>query len=380
MDFDFSQEQQMLQQMTRELLATESAAPQVRVLADSEDGWDRNTWSKLAELGLIGISIPEEHGGQGLGQIEQALVLEEMGRAALPSPYFATAVLATTALLAGGSEALKQRCLPEIAAGRLTATLAWIEERLSWSPEDVRLSARPEGDGWLLDGTKWVVPWAHAAGIILVAARTPEGVSLFVLERDTPGLQMKPLSTFDPTNRVSRLDFDGVRVEREHLVGRLGGGAQILDEVLLQAALGASAEMLGASRKCLEMAVEYAKTREQFGQPIGMFQAIKHKCADRLVDLEESHSATYYAAWALSATAAGAELATSVAKAFVSDASRRVCSDAIQVHGGIGFTWDYDLHLYFKRAKHLEPLYGDADFHRERALGLALAESSEAPA
>ncbi|HEU0167690.1 MAG TPA: acyl-CoA dehydrogenase, partial [Chloroflexota bacterium] len=324
----------------------------------------------------------------------------EIGRAALPSPYFATSVLVVSALLAGGSEAIKRRYLPEIAAGRLTATLAWLEEPVSWSARDVRLTARPDGDGWLLEGTKWVVPWAHAADLIVVAARTPEGVTLFALDSQqasgsagrerpsmseaegarTAGLTIKPLPTFDMTQRVSRVDFAGVRASREQLVGPPGAGAAVLEEVLLQAALGASAEMLGASRRCLEMAVEYAKTREQFSQPIGMFQAVKHKCADRLVDVEESHSATYYAAWALSAEAAGAELAASVAKAFVSDASRRVCSDAIQVHGGIGFTWDYDLQLYFKHAKHLEPLYGDADFHRERALSLALAESSEVPA
>ncbi len=363
----------MLRQMTRELLEQESSPARVRQLAESADGWDRRTWSQLSDLGLLGVAIPEQYGGQGLGAVEQALVLEEMGRAALPSPYFATAVLASSALTASCSDAQKQRYLPDIAAGRLTATLAWTEEPLSWSASDVQLVARPEAEGWGLNGRKWLVPWAHAADLILVVGRADEGPTLFMVDREAAGMDITPLPTFDITNRVSRIDFRDVRAQ---LVGELGGAEEILDEVLMQAALGASAEMLGASRKCLGMAVEYAKAREQFGQPIGTFQAIKHRCADRLVDVEEAHAATYYAAWALSTRAPGADLAVSVAKAFVSDASRRVCSDAIQVHGGIGFTWEYDLHLYFKRAKHMEPLYGDASFHRERALRLALTDDS----
>jgi alkylation response protein AidB-like acyl-CoA dehydrogenase len=199
------------------------------------------------------------------------------------------------------------------------------------------------------------------------------GITLFAVPRDTPGVEVQPLTTVDLTNRVCDVVLLDVAVESEQIVGRSGEGWPILQTVLEHAAVGACAEMLGAARKSLEMSVEYAKSRVQFDQPIGSFQAVRHKCAEMLLEVEQAHAATYYAAWALSAGAADASLAASVAKAYVSEAARKVCGDAIQVHGGIGFTWEFDLHLYFKRAKHLEPLYGDADFHRERALALKLA-------
>ncbi len=374
MDFDFTEEQLMLRQMTRELLATESTAAKVRQLAESPEGYSPETWQKLAELGLLGVTIPEAFGGQGLGMVEQALILDEMGRAALPSPYFATSVLAAGILIGSGNEALQRRYLPGIASGQIKATLALLEETPAWGPESVQLLAQPDGESWQLNGVKWLVPYAHVADVIIVVARTPgsAGPTIFAIDRNTPGVEIQAVEIVDLSSRVSRVTFRNVCASPDQVLGQVGGAASILNDLLRTAAVAASAEMLGAARKCLEMAVEYAKTREQFGQPIGTFQAIKHKCADMYVEVEESHSATYYAAWALSAGAPNASLAASVAKAYVSDAARKVCSDAIQVHGGMGFTWDYDLHLYFKHAKHLEPLYGDARFHRERALELAL--------
>jgi len=373
MDFDFTDEQLMLRNMTRELLADESTPAAIRRIAETKEGCSLQTWTKLADLGLLGITIPEAYGGQGLGAVEQALVLEEMGRAALPGPYFATAVLAAGALIASGSEDQKRRYLGGIASGNVKATLAVMEDGLTWSASSVQLAARQDGGGYVLNGAKWLVPYGHMADLILVAARDGGGISLFAVDAGTPGMQMDPLETMDLTNRVSHVSFTDVRVDGSALIGQRGAGEDILDGVLDLAAVGASAEMLGAARQCLAMSTEYVKTREQFGQPIGSFQAVKHKCAEMLMEVEQAHAATYYAAWALSAGAPDARLAASVAKAYVSGAARKVCGDSIQVHGGIGFTWDFDLHLYFKRAKHMEVLYGDQDFHRERALQIALA-------
>jgi alkylation response protein AidB-like acyl-CoA dehydrogenase len=388
MDFDFTEEQQMLRQMTREFLAAEAPLATVRRLMEQPEGYSADTWRQMAELGLLGVTIPEAYGGQGLGMVEQALVLEEIGRSALPSPYFATVILASAALATGGSEDQRRRYLGGIAGGQIKATLALLEDRVSWGPEAVRLPAARNGDTYVLNGTKWLVPYAHVADLLLIPARTdgggPEasanggsGITIFAVERESPGVEVRTLETMDLTNRVCAVTLTDARVPAARVIGEIGGGGPLLEAVLQRAAVGASAEMLGAARKCLEMSVEYAKSREQFGQPIGSFQAVKHKCAEMLLEVEQAHSATYYAAWAQSAGAPDAALAASVAKAYVNGAARKVCGDAIQVHGGIGFTWEFDLHLYFKRAKHLEPLYGDVDYHRERALALMLAAQEQ---
>jgi alkylation response protein AidB-like acyl-CoA dehydrogenase len=249
----------------------------------------------------------------------------------------------------------------------------------------VQLSARREGSRYLLNGSKTLVPYAHVADLLLIAARTnpqgdpANGITLFAVPRGTPGLDLRPQTTLDLTNRISALDLRGVAVGADQVIGQVDQGWPILERVLEHAAVGAAAEMLGAARKSLELSVEYVSSRVQFGQTVGSFQAVKHKCSEMLMAVEQAHGAVYYGAWALTADADDAALAASVAKAFVSEAARKVCGDAIQVHGGIGFTWDYDLHLYFKRAKHLEPLYGDADFHRERAVRLQLRQLAQQP-
>jgi alkylation response protein AidB-like acyl-CoA dehydrogenase len=316
---------------------------------------------------------------------ELALVLEEMGCSVYPGPYFATVVLAATAIEASGDPFQVQTYLPAIAAGKLKGTLALLEDALAWGPEGVRLQAISQGADYVLSGVKRFVPFAHVADLLLVAARTGSvsgeetaGITVFALEPGLPGLTLEPNLGMDLTSRTSTLILDNVRVGRDRVIGRPDAGWEILEPTLRRAAVGASAEMLGAARKCLEMSVEYAGVREQFGQPIGAFQAIKHACAEMLMAVETAHAATYYAAWALAAGAPDAALAASVAKAHVSEAARTVCGAAIQVHGGIGFTWEYDLHLYFKRAKHLEPLYGDSDFHREQALRHLLVPRREA--
>jgi alkylation response protein AidB-like acyl-CoA dehydrogenase len=373
-DFDFSEEQVMLRDVTREVLTAQCPPARVRVVMDEADGYDAGLWAQLAETGLLGATIPEEFGGQGLGMVEQALMLDEMGRAAYPGPYFATFVLAAPSIASGSNRPLMQRYLPAFASGEARGTLAMLEDNLSWQPDGVKLRARQQVGQFTLNGSKRFVPFAHVADVIVVAARTSEtsdparGITLFAVPSDTPGVSIEPVVAFDLTNRASTVTFDDVRVGSDAILGRQDDGWSILEGVLQRAAVGSAAEMLGASRKSLDIAVEYAKVREQFGQPIGSFQAVKHKLAEMLMDAENSHAATYYAAWAVAAEAPDAGLAASVAKSFVSEASRHICGDAIQAHGGIGFTWEYDLHLYFKRAKFMETMYGSADAHRELAL------------
>ncbi|MBV9582864.1 MAG: acyl-CoA/acyl-ACP dehydrogenase [Chloroflexi bacterium] len=381
MDFDFTQEQVMLRDLTREFMSRESTPRAVRSFMDDERGYSDATWQQMAEMGLQGVAIDAGYGGQGLGMVELALVLDEMGRAAYPGPFFATVVLAAGAIAASGQENQMARYLPDIAAGRTRATLALIENALSWTPSMVDLRAERRGSEFVLNGVKRFVPFGHVADLILVVARTSDassaddGTTVFAVPGDAAGLSQKPNVEMDRTNRTSTLTFDNVTVAADTVIGEVDHGWDVIGPVLERAALAAAAEMLGASRRCMDMSVEYAKVRQQFGQPIGMFQAIKHACSEMLLEVENSHGATYYAAWAADAGSPDASLAASAAKAYVGDASRKVCGSSIQVHGGIGFTWEYDLHLYFKRAKHFEPLYGDADYHRERALELVLARA-----
>ncbi len=387
MDFDFTSEQGMLRTLAREVLARESGTAAVRRLIDDEAGFDEGVWRQLAETGLLGATIDEDRGGQGLGMVELALIHEEMGRAVYPGPFFATVTLAASAIMTGGDRAQMDAYLPDIAAGKLKASFAYVEDDVSVGPGGIKARARSQGGEYMLSGTKRFVPFAQVADLILVAARTTEssdptrGITLFVVERDASGLLISPTRGIDQTSKGATITLDGVRVGRDAVIGRVDEGWPIVEATLRRAAVAAAAEMLGASRRCLEMSVEYAKVREQFGQPIGTFQAIKHALADMLLEVENSHSATYYAAWALSADAPDAALAASVAKAYVSEAARKVCGQAIQAHGGIGFTWEYDLHLPFKRAKHLEALYGDADYHRELVLqGVQAPQAVPVPA
>jgi alkylation response protein AidB-like acyl-CoA dehydrogenase len=379
MDFDFTQEQVMLRTLTREFFSRESTPQSVRALMDDPRGFSDSTWQQVAEMGLPGLTIDAGYGGQGLGMVELALVLEEMGRAAYPSPFFATTVLAATAIVAGRQENQMARYLPDIANGRTKATLALIDEALSWAPSGVRTQAERRGSEFVLNGTKRFVPFANVADLILVVARTSDaadGTTVFAIPRETGGITETPNIEMDHTTRTSTLKFDNVTVSADDIIGQVDKGWDVVGPTLQRAAVAAAAEMLGAARRCMEMSVEYAKVRQQFGQPIGTFQAIKHACAEMLLEVENSHAATYFAAWAFDAGSPEAGLAASSAKAYVGDASRKVCGSSIQVHGGIGFTWEYDLHLYVKRAKHFEPLYGDADFHREQAVKLLLERSA----
>jgi alkylation response protein AidB-like acyl-CoA dehydrogenase len=364
MDFEFSADQRALRDLARELLTREASAAKLRTVVGTVEGYDPVAWSRMAEVGLHGIPVAEQYGGMGLGMVELALVLEEMGRVAYAGPYFASVALAAALIAAGGSEEQRRRWLPKIAAGELKATVAFYEG----DPWPTTATLRTSVADGVVSGFKRAVPFGAAADLVLVVGR---GGALAALTAGAPGMIVEPSETMDVGQRDTAIRFAGARGEP------MPGGLAAVEAMLAHAAVGSCAEMLGAARRSMEMSVEYAKTREQFGQPIGSFQAVKHLCAEMLDEVEHSYAATYYAAWALDASADDAASAASVAKAFVSESARKVCGDAIQVHGGIGFTWEFDLHFYFKRAKHFEPLWGDADYHRERVLDLALAARRE---
>jgi len=365
MNFSFSDDQVLLKNSVRAALDEQCKPAHVRAMMQDPRGYSETLWSEMAKLGWLGLPFAEEYGGAGLGLVELSLVLEELGRAAYPGPFFASVVLGGLGLVLGGSAAQKERWLPLVGAGTARLSAALVEDSLDWDPASTSATATRAGDGWTLTGVKRFVPWAHVADAVLVPARAPEGLSLFLVDPSAPGVSLQPMVGIDLANRWSEMRLMGAAVKADALVGRPGAAGPILEALGRRAAVCASAEMLGAARRCLDMSVDYAKVREQFGQPIGSFQAIRHRCAEMLTAVENAHVAVYYAAWALNAGAEDAAVAASICKAYVSDAARDVCGDAIQVHGGIGFTWEYDLHLYFKRAKALEPLFGDAEYHRE---------------
>jgi alkylation response protein AidB-like acyl-CoA dehydrogenase len=364
MDFAFTSDQQLLKNSARAFLDEHCKPATVRASWDDPRGESEGLWKEMAQLGWLGLSLPEVHGGSSLGMVETAILLEELGRAAYPGPYLPT-MLAATGIAEAGTDAQQKRWLPAVATGDARASIAFLDTDLDWGPEGVRTRAERTSHGWTLTGEKRFVPWAHVANVLLIPAVAPEGLTVFLVEPSARGLGLSPVAGMDLATRWVHMRLDSVPVAADGVLGAVGAGAPLLGGLLRRGAVGAAAEMLGAARRCLDMSVAYAKVREQFGQPIGSFQAIRHKCSEMLLEIENSHSATYYAAWALDARADDHELAASVAKAYVGDAARKVCGEAIQVHGGIGFTWEYDLHLYFKRAKALEPMYGDGDYHRE---------------
>jgi alkylation response protein AidB-like acyl-CoA dehydrogenase len=339
---------------------------------DSEDGTDEKVWSYAgAQLGLQGIAIPEQYGGAGFTFIEQAIVLEELGAALYPGPYLASAVLAATGLLASSDEAAKQDLLPGIASGETVATLAFTEDNGSWEPDAIGLAGSERDGRWVLDGHKSFVLDGHTADLILVVARTNDGLSLFSVQPDADGqpgaqpdgLTRKELATLDQTRRLARLEFSSVPAR---LIGAPGEADAILDRTLDVAAIAQAAEQLGGAQRALDMAVSYAKIRHQFGRPIGSFQAIKHRCADLLLEVESLRSAVGYAAAAVAEYSAEVPVVAALVKALASDTYFHVAAENIQIHGGIGFTWEHDAHLYFKRAKACELFLGDASYHRER--------------
>jgi alkylation response protein AidB-like acyl-CoA dehydrogenase len=363
MNFAFSEEQEELRKTVRAFLEAKSDESAVREQMETENGFDPAVWSQMGEqMGLQGLAIPEEFGGSGYGFVELGVVLEEMGRALLCAPYFSTVVLAANTLLHSGDDAAKAKYLPGIASGETVATLAYTEPSGKWDDSGITMEATAAGDGWTLTGTKMFVLDGHTANLIIVAAKTAKGTSLFAVEGDAAGLTRTALSTMDQTRKQAKLEFAGTPAE---LIGTEGEGWTVLGSVLDLAAVGLAAEQVGGAQKVLEMAVEYAKVRVQFGRPIGSFQAIKHKCADMLLEVESAKSAAYYGMWCASEMNEELPSVASLAKAYCSEAYFHATAENIQIHGGIGFTWEHPAHLYFKRAKSSELLFGDPTYHRE---------------
>lgn len=379
MNFGFNEEQELLRSTARKFFDNECASVTVRKLMDGPEGMTPDLWKKIAEQGWTGLIFADEHGGMGLGFVDLVVLMEEMGRAVVPGPFFSTVLLGGLAVREAGTDAQKKAWLPKISSGEARATLAWMEPSAELDARGITLQATAKGAGFRLSGTKLFVHDAHTADVIVVAARTAsgkspeEGVSLFLVPKGTPGMSVTLLPTMDQTRKLCEVGLKDVVLGAEALMGPAGSGWAPLARVIDRATVALCAEMCGGAQKVLEMTVEYAKIRQAFGRPIGSYQGVKHKAADMLVDVENSKSITYYAAWAMDEGVPEGQLAVSMAKAYVSDAYRRVSGAGIQLHGGIGFTWEHDLHLYFKRAQSGEVTFGDATWCRElaaRRLGL----------
>jgi alkylation response protein AidB-like acyl-CoA dehydrogenase len=374
MNFGFNEEQELLRSTARKFFENECASQVVRTLMETPEGVTPALWSKLAEQGWLGLTYPEAYDGMGLGLVDLVVLMEEMGRAVVPGPYFSAVLLGGGIILEAGSEAQKKEWLPKIAGGQARVTLAWMEPSADLGPDGITLAAVQKGGTYTLSGTKLFVHDAHTADAVVVAARTgksgADGISLFLVPMGAKGLTVTLLPTMDQTRKLCEVTLKDVSLGADARLGEIGGGWTALARVLDRATVALCAEMCGGAQKVLDMTVEYAKIRQAFGRPIGSYQGVKHKAADMLVDVENSKSITYYAAWAMDEGVPEGPLAVSMAKAYVSDAYRRVSANGIQLHGGIGFTWEHDLHLYFKRAKGSEFTFGDATYHRERVAQL----------
>jgi alkylation response protein AidB-like acyl-CoA dehydrogenase len=367
-NFEFDEDQRELRGTVRRFLEHSSADADVRRLMATAPGYDPVVWQRMAsELGLHGLAIPEEYGGAGFSFVELGIVLEEMGRALLCAPFFASVVLAAELLKAIDDEQARKDYLPGIASGDTIATVALTEDDGEWAPSSVTVRAVPDGGTWRLSGTKTYVPDGLSARLILVVARTEEGIGVFAVEDSAEGLTRQALPTMDQTRKQASLRFAAAPAR---LLGRPDGWAAV-ERMLQIAAIGLAAEQAGGAQRALEMAVKYAKLREQFGRPIGSFQAIKHKCASMLVTVESMKSAAYYGLWAAASDDGELPLVASVAKAFCSDGYTMVTTENIQIHGGIGFTWEHPAHLYLKRARSSRVLLGGPDFHRDIVARLA---------
>jgi alkylation response protein AidB-like acyl-CoA dehydrogenase len=372
MNFGFSEEQDMLRESARKFLDSACPITFVRKMMEDETGHSDELWKKLAAMGWLGLLIPANFGGMGGTFLDATVILEEMGKTLFPGPFLSSVLLGATALTGAGSTAQKKDLLPRVADGSSILALAWQERAAGEGAGDVRLAARRKGAEFMLRGEKRFVCDAGVADWLVVAARTarvsghPErGITLFLVERGAPGLSVAALPTIDKTRRLADVSFDGVLVPRKRMLGRLHGGWPILARALEVGTAAVSVETVGVAQRALDLSVQYARERTQFGKSIGSFQAVKHKCVDMMVAVENARSLAYYAAWAVEARKRKSPLAVAMAKAYASEMGTSVAGDAIQIHGGIGFTWEHDLHLYYRRALANEVAFGAAPLHRE---------------
>ena len=369
MNLGFSEEEKMLQESARDFLVKECPKTLVRQMEEDEKGYSPELWQKMADLGWLGISLPDKYDGQDMGFVALTILFEEMGRACLPGPFLSTVVLGASPILEFGNEEQKKEFLPRIAQGKLLVTLALNEVNAGYSPDAINIKAEPTGDDFIINGTKLFVPDAHIADYFLCVARSKvqgdakKGITVFIIDAKTAGIKVSPLQTI-ASDRQCEVSLDKVRVPRENVLGELHRGWAVVEKTLQKAAVVKCAELVGGAQQVLEMSVAYAKERVQFGRLIGSFQAIQHHCANMAVDVESSRHITYYAAWLLNSRIPCAK-EVAMAKAWVSEACYRITLLGHQIHGGVGFTKDHDLQLYFRRSKAGELLFGDGDFHRE---------------
>jgi alkylation response protein AidB-like acyl-CoA dehydrogenase len=357
MQFGLSESQQMLQDNARKFFAGECPMEEVRRLMETDTAYDKSLWAKMAEQGYTGIIFPEECGGVALGKVELALLMEEAGRALLPGPFFSTVALAGAVIDAVAGPEQKKKYLAPICAGDARSTVAFLEANVSWNPSDVQLAAANGS----LTGDKLFVPDAAVADFIIVAARN----GVFAVAAKASGMRITPMTGMDLTRKLYQVEFQNTPAERIGDTKDLAKAFDIATTALV-------CELVGGMQRTLDITVEYAKMRKQFGKPIGMFQAVQHQCADMYLETESSRSAAYYAAWALEENTPDAPVSVSIAKMYASDAARSVGNHGIQVHGGMGFTWENDVHLYYRRAKYSETAFGDSTFHRERIARLVI--------
>jgi alkylation response protein AidB-like acyl-CoA dehydrogenase len=377
MDFDLTETQQLFKRSARDFFAQECPPARVREMIEAASPYSEELWSKLVEQGWTGLIYPEEMGGLGLGMVEMVLAFEEMGRALAPGAFLSTVALAGPIINSACSTDYRDKLISAICEGKLRATVALLEEGTGWDPEGVGLQAA-ESDGQIrLNGKKLFVSDAGASDLIITAARLGSGIALAFVKSDAEGLTIKPMAGLDGTRMLYEVQYENVLVGPDDVIADDTTARLALRHALDVGALAVSAEMVGGMQWVLDATVEYAKTRKQFGKPIGQFQAIQHHCANMLMMTESARSAVYYAAWVMGNDPGQAPLAVSMAKTYASDAYREVGNLGIQAHGGIGFTWDENIHFYYRRAKASELLFGDATYHRERIAKLIVDGATE---
>jgi alkylation response protein AidB-like acyl-CoA dehydrogenase len=369
MDFSFTEEQRMIRDAARDFLKRECPSDLIREMELDNKGYSPGLWRKMAELGWLGLVFPAEYGGSGADEISLVVLLEEMGRYLAPVPFLPAIILGGLSILYAGDEELKREYLPKISSGELILTMALTETDLSYNPADISVRAVRKGKNFLINGTKLFVPYAQIADYIVCATRTKDGgkkedgISLFLVDRENPGISCTELKTM-ACDKQCEVVFKQVKIAEKSMVGRYGKGWMIIKRVLEQATIAQCALMIGGAERVLEMTLAHAKNRVQFGHPIGSFQAIQHRCANMKVDLDGAQFVTYEAAWKLDQKLP-CDLEVSIAKAWVNQSYNRICANGHQILGGSGVIQDYDMHLYSRRAKAAEFLFGDTNFHRE---------------
>jgi alkylation response protein AidB-like acyl-CoA dehydrogenase len=369
MDLTLSEEQKMLKDMARDFLTDKFPKAVVKEIEESESGYSPEAWKEMAELGWMGLVFPEEYGGAEMTFLDLAMLLEEMGAACLPGPYFSTVMLGGLPILAFGTDAQKQEYLPKIASGELIFTTALTEASAGYRAADVKVTATADGDNYVINGTKLFVPDANVADYMLVVARTgdgagaEDGITVFIVDAKSPGISTQVLKTI-ANDKLCEVVFNQVKVNKESILGELDQGWMVAKAIVEQAAVGKCCEMVGCIQQALDMTIEYAKERKQYDRPIGSFQVIQHYCADMATDVDGTRLSTYQAAWRVSEGLPCTQ-EVAIAKAWAGQACQRVMALAHQIHGAIGVTIDHDLQYYTRRAKAAEVTFGDTEFYRE---------------